>query len=302
MSVPGQSAAIPVTPAEIVDSAVAAHAAGASILHVHVRDPATGRPVSDLGLFREVLDGIAARCDAIVQPTTGGGVGMTVDERARVVTSCRPELASFNTGSFNFGIFRARQRAGDGAVGGRVPRGHARLRLPQHVHDDGAARRAVPRGRDQARVRGLRRRPPLQPAPPGARPASSTSRARPVRPRRARRQRGDRRPADRTCAAPPSTCSAPATSRGRRPASATPASSTSRPRPCCCGGARARRPGGQPARRARPPAPGRTPSWSRRRPRWWACWTGGSPTRAEARALLGLPDPQRLGSGSSTGS
>jgi uncharacterized protein (DUF849 family) len=110
MSVPGQSPAIPVTPEEIVDSAVAAHAAGASILHVHVRDPATGRPVSDLGLFREVLEGIAARCDAIVQPTTGGGVGMTVEERARVVTMCRPEMASFNTGSFNFGIFRARHR------------------------------------------------------------------------------------------------------------------------------------------------------------------------------------------------
>jgi uncharacterized protein (DUF849 family) len=110
MSVPGQSAAIPVTPEEIVDSAVAAHAAGAAILHVHVRDPATGRPVSDLGLFRAVLEGIGERCDAIVQPTTGGGVGMTVDERARVVTSCRPELASFNTGSFNFGIFKARQR------------------------------------------------------------------------------------------------------------------------------------------------------------------------------------------------
>ena len=61
-------------------------------------------------LFREVLAGIGERCDAIVQPTTGGGVGMTIDERARVVTECRPEMATFNCGSFNFGIFKVRHR------------------------------------------------------------------------------------------------------------------------------------------------------------------------------------------------
>jgi uncharacterized protein (DUF849 family) len=110
MSVPGQSPAIPVTPREIVDSAVAAHAAGAAIVHIHVREPETGRPVADLGLFEEVLAGIAERCDAIAQPTTGGGVGMTIDERARVVTRLRPEMATFNCGSFNFGIFGVRPR------------------------------------------------------------------------------------------------------------------------------------------------------------------------------------------------
>jgi 3,5-dioxohexanoate:acetyl-CoA acetone transferase len=110
MSVPGQSAAIPVTPEQIVDSAVAAHAAGAAILHIHVREPETGRPSADLGLFREVLSGIGERCDAIVQPTTGGGVGMTIEERARVVTELRPEMATFNCGSFNFGIFKVRAR------------------------------------------------------------------------------------------------------------------------------------------------------------------------------------------------
>ena len=102
MSVPSQSAAIPVTPEQIVDAAVGAHAAGAAIVHIHVREPSTGRPSPDLGLFREVLAAIGERCDAIVQPTTGGGVGMTIDERARVVTECRPEMATFNCGSFNF--------------------------------------------------------------------------------------------------------------------------------------------------------------------------------------------------------
>ena len=110
MSVPSQSAAIPVTPEEIVEAAAGAHAAGAAVIHVHVREPETGRPSADLGLFREVLAGIGERCDAIVQPTTGGGVGMTIDERARVVTSCRPEMATFNCGSFNFGIFKVRRR------------------------------------------------------------------------------------------------------------------------------------------------------------------------------------------------
>ena len=57
-----------------------------------------------------MLAGIGERCDAIVQPTSGGGVGMTIEERARVVTECRPEMATFNCGSFNFGIFKARHR------------------------------------------------------------------------------------------------------------------------------------------------------------------------------------------------
>jgi uncharacterized protein (DUF849 family) len=110
MSVPSQSPAIPVTPEQIVASAVAAHAAGAAIVHIHVRDPDSGRPSADLGLFRDVLGAIGERCDAIVQPTTGGGVGMTIEERARVVTELRPEMATFNCGSFNFGIFKVRHR------------------------------------------------------------------------------------------------------------------------------------------------------------------------------------------------
>jgi uncharacterized protein (DUF849 family) len=110
MSVPGQSTAIPVTPEEIVESAVAAHAAGAAIVHLHVREPETGRPAADLGLFEEVIAGVRERCDAIVQPTSGGGVGMTIEERARVVTRCRPEMATFNCGSFNFGIFGVKPR------------------------------------------------------------------------------------------------------------------------------------------------------------------------------------------------
>jgi uncharacterized protein (DUF849 family) len=110
MTVPGQSEAIPITPEEIVDSAVGAHEAGATIVHLHVREPETGKPSSDIGLFREVVSGVKERCDVIVQPTTGGGKGMTLEERAAVLPELEPEMATFNTGSFNFGLFPIAER------------------------------------------------------------------------------------------------------------------------------------------------------------------------------------------------
>jgi 3,5-dioxohexanoate:acetyl-CoA acetone transferase len=112
MTVPGQSAAIPITPDQIVESALEAHRAGASILHLHVRNPKDGRPIADPELFLEVTSSLREQCDAIVQTTTGGGVGMSIDERARVLSVCRPEMATFNLGSFNFGIFQVRHREG----------------------------------------------------------------------------------------------------------------------------------------------------------------------------------------------
>jgi uncharacterized protein (DUF849 family) len=110
MTVPTQSSAIPITPAQIIDSAVGAYEAGAAIVHIHVRDPDTGRPSSDLSLFGEVIEGIRSRCPVIVQPTTGGGQGMTIEERAAVLTEFRPEMATFNTGSINFGLFPIAER------------------------------------------------------------------------------------------------------------------------------------------------------------------------------------------------
>jgi uncharacterized protein (DUF849 family) len=112
MTVPGQSQAIPVTPDQIVLSALEANRAGASIVHLHVRNPKDGRPVADPELFLEIVTSIREQCDAIVQPTTGGGVGMSIDERARVLSVCKPEMATFNLGSFNFGIFQVKHREG----------------------------------------------------------------------------------------------------------------------------------------------------------------------------------------------
>jgi uncharacterized protein (DUF849 family) len=110
MTVPTQSGAIPVTPEEIIESAVGAYEAGAAIVHIHVREPDTGRPSSNIALFKEVLEGIKQRCPVIVQPTTGGGQGMTIEERAAVLTEFEPEMATFNTGSFNFGLFPIGER------------------------------------------------------------------------------------------------------------------------------------------------------------------------------------------------
>ncbi|MFB6300526.1 MAG: 3-keto-5-aminohexanoate cleavage protein [Halobacteriales archaeon] len=103
--VPTMSPHLPVTPDEIAQEAIDAADAGASIVHIHVRDPETGEPSSDLDLFREVAERIDEECDAIVQPTTGGAPTMTVEERIAVVPELEPEMASCNMGSINFGLY-----------------------------------------------------------------------------------------------------------------------------------------------------------------------------------------------------
>ena len=102
---PSMSPHLPITPEQIAEEAVRACEAGAAIVHIHVRDPSDGRPTSDLELFRRVLAEIKGRCDVIVNTTTGGGFGMTAQERLAVVPAFRPEMASFNMGSMNFGLY-----------------------------------------------------------------------------------------------------------------------------------------------------------------------------------------------------
>jgi len=103
--VPTMSPHLPVTPDEIADEAIAAAEAGASIVHIHVRDPETGEPITDLELFREVTEKIQAESDVIIQPTTGGAPTMAVKERISVVPELEPEMASCNMGSINFGLY-----------------------------------------------------------------------------------------------------------------------------------------------------------------------------------------------------
>ena len=78
--------------------------AGAAVVHVHARDPKDGRPSSDVKVFEQICRGIHEQCDAAICVTTGGGLGMTPEERVKPVGILKPELASLNAGSMNFAI------------------------------------------------------------------------------------------------------------------------------------------------------------------------------------------------------
>jgi uncharacterized protein (DUF849 family) len=104
---PTMSPYLPITPKQIIDEILAVHEAGGTVCHVHVRDPKTGQPITDLDLFREIASTVKGKCDIILCLTTGGGLGMSAEERVRTVTTLSPELASFNAGSVNFALFPA---------------------------------------------------------------------------------------------------------------------------------------------------------------------------------------------------
>jgi uncharacterized protein (DUF849 family) len=107
---PTMSPHLPVTPEQIAENAIGAAEAGAAILHLHARDPQTGRPTQNPDIFKRFLPIIKQRCDGIVNITTGGGLGMTLDERLAAAKWAQPEIASMNMGSFNFNISGAGAR------------------------------------------------------------------------------------------------------------------------------------------------------------------------------------------------
>lgn len=109
---PSMSEALPVTPAQIAESAIEAAEAGAAILHLHARDPETGRPASDPDLFMQFLPRIKAGCDAVVNITTGGSMVMTLEQRLAAAMRAAPEMASLNMGTLNFALhpMAARER------------------------------------------------------------------------------------------------------------------------------------------------------------------------------------------------
>jgi uncharacterized protein (DUF849 family) len=102
---PTMSPYLPITPQQIADEAVRAYEAGAAVCHLHARNPETGMPVPDTGLMKEIITSIKRRCNIVICITTGGGMGMTVEQRVAPVTLFKPELASFNAGSINFALF-----------------------------------------------------------------------------------------------------------------------------------------------------------------------------------------------------
>ncbi len=102
---PSMSPHLPVTPAEIARGAIGAAQAGAAIVHLHARNPKDGSPSQDPSLFHEFLPQIAVASDVVVNLTTGGAATMSVEERLQPALQLKPEVASLNMGSMNFGLY-----------------------------------------------------------------------------------------------------------------------------------------------------------------------------------------------------
>lgn len=102
---PSMSPYLPVTPDEIAEAAIGAAEAGAAVIHLHARDPQTGKPDQTPEAFARFLPRIKQATNAVVNLTTGGSPYMTVEERVRPAATFKPEVASLNMGSMNFGLF-----------------------------------------------------------------------------------------------------------------------------------------------------------------------------------------------------
>ena len=107
---PSMSPALPVTPEEITEAAVGAAEAGAAIIHLHARDPVTGKPDQSPEAFGRFLPQIKARTDAVLNLTSGGSPFMTIEERIQPSMRFAPEVASLNMGSINFALFPMLER------------------------------------------------------------------------------------------------------------------------------------------------------------------------------------------------
>jgi len=97
---------IPITPEEIAEETYQSYQAGASVVHLHTRDPMTGKPVADKGIFKSYIEKIKEKCDIIINITTGASaisLRLTPEKRLQPVKELRPEMATLNAGSFNFG-------------------------------------------------------------------------------------------------------------------------------------------------------------------------------------------------------
>jgi uncharacterized protein (DUF849 family) len=102
---PTMSPYLPYTIDDVVNQSIDAAEAGASIIHLHARDPRDGRPTPDPDVFMEYLSRIKAKSDVVLSVSSGGGTGMTVAQRLKGVLRAKPELATLNMGSMNYGGF-----------------------------------------------------------------------------------------------------------------------------------------------------------------------------------------------------
>ncbi len=107
---PTMSPHLPITPQQLVDDIMSVYKAGGAVAHLHVRDPKSGQPMADQDIFMEVATEVKRQCDIVICATTGGSLGDSVENRARVVSSLKPELASLNAGSMNFALFHVAEK------------------------------------------------------------------------------------------------------------------------------------------------------------------------------------------------
>lgn len=102
LNIPSMTDYLPITPEEIIESAIGAYKAGAAAIHLHVRVPETGEPTNDVGLMTQVYNAVREETDAVICVTTGGVLGSPVEERVAAVPALKPDLASLNAGTMNF--------------------------------------------------------------------------------------------------------------------------------------------------------------------------------------------------------
>ena len=102
---PSMNPNLPVTADEITEAALGAAEAGASGIHLHARNEETGKPDQSIEAFMRFLPRIKQNTDAVVNITSGGAPGMTIEERLQPALKCKPEVASLNMGSMNFGLY-----------------------------------------------------------------------------------------------------------------------------------------------------------------------------------------------------
>ena len=107
---PSMSPHLPITAEEIADAAIGAAEAGAAVVHLHARDPRDGRPDQSPEAFAPFLKVIKQRSDCVVNITTGGAPTMTVEERVKPAATFKPEVASLNMGTMNFGLYPMLER------------------------------------------------------------------------------------------------------------------------------------------------------------------------------------------------
>jgi uncharacterized protein (DUF849 family) len=107
---PSMSPYLPITPEQLIEEAVRVHDAGAAVAHIHVREPETGFPNADQGIYREIAEQVKKRCDIILCFTTGGRLGEPVENRVRVASNLKPEMTSLNAGSLNFALFHIKDQ------------------------------------------------------------------------------------------------------------------------------------------------------------------------------------------------